>query len=106
MARAIQRNPQKTATVSLLEIILYLPGCSSLKEKRGRLGAIITRLRRDFNLSVAETDYQDALQSACLSCALVSNDAVFNSRVLNDVTQCIENHFPGETIIEYHVETF
>jgi uncharacterized protein YlxP (DUF503 family) len=42
--------------LAILTIHLHLPGCASLKEKRGRIKPIMTRLRREFNLSVAEMD--------------------------------------------------
>ncbi|MCH7481016.1 MAG: DUF503 family protein, partial [Chloroflexi bacterium] len=37
--------------VGILKLHIHLAGCSSLKEKRGRLKPLLTRLRREFNIS-------------------------------------------------------
>jgi len=37
--------------VVALTLELHLPGCSSLKEKRGRLKPVLTALHREFNVS-------------------------------------------------------
>ena len=50
---------------------LHLPGCHSLKEKRGVLQPLTIGLRRSLNLSVAETDHQDLWQRAEIACAVV-----------------------------------
>jgi len=68
--------------VGSLQVELYIPGTQSLKEKRFILKSIITRLRNTFNVSVAEVDYQDKWQRACIGVAAVSNsrrliDSVF-----------------------------
>jgi uncharacterized protein YlxP (DUF503 family) len=53
---------------------LHLPGCHSLKEKRGVLKPLTVGLRRSLNLSVAETDHQDLWQRAEIACAVVGTD--------------------------------
>lgn len=53
---------------------LQLPGCHSLKEKRGILLSLKASLRRGLNVSVAETGHQDAWQSAEITCAVVGSD--------------------------------
>ena len=55
-------------------LILRIPGCSSLKEKRGRLKPLLTRLHKNYNLSVAEVDDLDIWGRAVIGCSLVSND--------------------------------
>ena len=40
--------------MGLLTIELYVPGITSLKEKRGVVKPLIARLRKEFNVSVAE----------------------------------------------------
>jgi Uncharacterized protein conserved in bacteria len=43
---------------------LHLPGCHSLKEKRGTLKPLTAALRQRLNVSVAETGHQDLWQRA------------------------------------------
>jgi len=50
---------------------LHLPGCHSLKEKRGVLKPLTAGLRRALNLSVAETGHQDLWQRAEIACAAI-----------------------------------
>jgi len=61
---------------------LSLPGCSSLKEKRSVVRSLRDRLRSKFNVSVAETAYQDVHTRAQLTIALVATDARFAESVL------------------------
>ena len=52
---------------------LHLPGCHSLKEKRGTIKPLSAALRQRFNVSVAETGRQDAWQRAEIACAAVGS---------------------------------
>lgn len=52
---------------------LHLPGCHSLKEKRGVLKPLTSGLRRTLNVSVAETGHQDLWQRAEIACAAVGS---------------------------------
>jgi hypothetical protein len=105
MARENHRNSDQTTMVTLLTIKFNLPGCSSLKEKRGRLQPILNQLKREFNLSVSEVGLQDVWQSAWIACALVSNDNTHNTQIMDEALKYIEAHFPDEVIEEQHLES-
>ncbi|RMH22258.1 MAG: DUF503 domain-containing protein [Gemmatimonadetes bacterium] len=62
---------------------LRLPGCRSLKEKRMVVRSLRERLRRRFNVSVAETAWQDVHDRAELTAALVAGDRRFADSVLS-----------------------
>ena len=53
---------------------LHLPGCHSLKDKRGTLKPLTAALRQQLNVSVAETGHQDLWQRAEIACAAVGSD--------------------------------
>jgi len=93
-------------TVGTLTLHLQLPGCTSLKEKRSRIKPVLTRLHREFNISVAETSLNDRWQEAVLICAQVSQDSAFLHRSLETVLKFTEEHFPDIYILEHHIETF
>ena len=76
--------------IGILVLHIYLPGCHSLKEKRGRLLPFIIRLRKEFNLSVAEVDYQDIWQNTVVACVMVSNESNHIQRLLRSVVNWIE----------------
>ncbi|MGH7700987.1 MAG: DUF503 domain-containing protein [Gemmatimonadales bacterium] len=52
---------------------LHLEGCRSLKDKRHILRSLKDRLRRQLNVSVAETDHNDLWQRAELTVCVVAN---------------------------------
>jgi len=71
---------------------LSLPACGSLKEKRAVLRSIKDRIRHRFNVSVAETDFQDVWTRAELSVALVATDGRFAESVLDKVDDFVERN--------------
>lgn len=83
---------------------LHIPACSSLKEKRGHIKPLISRLHREFNVSVAEMDLQDKWQEAVIVCAMVGNDAAFLQSALANVAKWVESHWPNGDIIEQKIE--
>jgi len=104
MTRASARPRPEHSVITLLTIKLLLPECASLKEKRSLLKPLIAQLRREFNISVAETGLQDYWQSAWISCVFVSNDGQLNTRVSAEILEYITSRFPDLEIDEHHIE--
>ena len=92
--------------VATLTIHLHIPGCSSLKEKRGRIKQLIARLRREFNVSVAEMDLQDKWQDTVITCAMVGNDGAFLQSALRNVAKWVEDHWTDGDVIDEKVEIY
>ena len=90
--------------MGILTLIVELPGCRSLKEKRSRISAIMHRLHDQFNLSVSETNHLDARQLAGFTCALVSNDRTHIEKSLHEVVRYLETHWPDEIIRREAIE--
>jgi uncharacterized protein YlxP (DUF503 family) len=90
--------------VGVLTLHIQLPGCNSLKEKRSRLKPLLSRLHREFNISVAEIDYHDIWHSSLLACAMVSNDSRYNQRALQAIPEWIEKNWPDITLIGQQIE--
>jgi hypothetical protein len=69
--------------VAGLGIITFrLHDCRSLKGKRKIVKSIISRLRNNFNVSVAEIEANDIYQKAVIGFALVGNNRkVINSKI-------------------------
>ena len=87
-----------------LTLRLHLPGCSSLKEKRGRLKPLISRLHREFNVSVAEMDLQDKWQEAILTCAMVGNEGRHLESALQNVARWVEGNWPDGMLVDQRIE--
>jgi uncharacterized protein YlxP (DUF503 family) len=90
--------------VGMLTIRLHLPGCNSLKEKRGRLQPMMARLRRKFNLSVAEIDLQNAHQETIVLCAMVNSNRRELESSLQSVAKWVEGNWPDGDIIQENIE--
>jgi hypothetical protein len=90
--------------IGILTLYLQIPGCTSLKEKRSRLKPLLARLHREFNISVAEVDRQDAWQEALIACVLVSNDNGFTQRSLQTVSHWVETNWPDMVLMENRIE--
>ena len=88
----------------ILTLHLHLAGCASLKEKRGRLKPLMTKLRREFNLSVAEIDHMDVWQDAVIACALVSNEHKHVDRSLRKVTAWVEKNWRDVSLVDDQIE--
>ncbi len=69
---------------------LQLPGCQSLKDKRGLIRPLTKRLRDKLNVSVAETAYQDRWQRAEIACAVVASDQRVLEQTLRAADQMVE----------------
>ena len=82
---------------------LALPGCSSLKEKRSIVRSLRDRLRRKFNVSVAETALHDMHGRAALTIALVASDGRFAESVLEKADRFVDQH-GGAVITAVHRE--
>ena len=105
MARVTSKRELKTM-VSLLTIKYSLPACQSLKDKRSAIQPFISRVRKEFNVSVSEVGLQDIWQSAWLGIVCISNDTAHNAKVLQEVVHYSENNFPDLEILEHHIENF
>ena len=69
---------------------LSLPECRSLKHKRRVVKSLKDRIRGRFNVSVAETAYQDVWTRAQLSVALVTTDGASPDSVISKLDRFIE----------------
>ncbi len=90
--------------LAILTIHLHLPTCSSLKEKRGRIKPLISRLHREFNVSVAEMDLQDMWQEAVISCAMINSDAVTLRQSLQNVAKWVEANWTDGDVWNAKIE--
>lgn len=90
--------------LATLTIHLHLQGCASLKEKRGRIKPFMARLRREFNLSVAEMERQDQWQQAVIACAMIGDGQAFLEAAMQTVAGWVEAHWTDGDVIDQQVE--
>jgi hypothetical protein len=90
--------------IGICTIELRLPGNGSLKGKRGIIKSIVTRVGREFNVSIAEVDAQDVWQRAVLGVSCVSSSGAYAHGQLERVVQWIEENRPDVELLEYYIE--
>ncbi|GGH69745.1 hypothetical protein GCM10010978_03990 [Compostibacillus humi] len=65
----------------------------SLKNKRSIIKRLIAKLKKDFNVAVAEMDYHDLWQRTKLGIVTVANDSIYANKVIEAVLETIDS-FP------------
>lgn len=90
--------------LATLTIHLHLPVCISLKEKRGRIKPLLSRLHREFNISVAEMDLQDKWDEAVIVCAMVGNERRYVESALQNVAKWVEGNWPDGDVWDTKIE--
>ena len=90
--------------VGVCTITLRLPGNGSLKGKRSVVKSLTARMRRQFNVSVAEVAAQDSWQTAIIGVACVSSDNRYAHGLLERALRWIEESRPDLEIVDYEIE--
>jgi len=90
--------------IGLLTVELQIPASQSLKNKRQVTRSLISRLRQEFNISVAEVDHQDSWQLCTLGIAYVSGETSQVQQLMRRVATCIEEHAVDYYVLEVQSE--
>jgi uncharacterized protein len=77
--------------VGAMEVELHVHASRSLKEKRSVIRSIVSRVKNEFNVAVAEVGGQDTWQWAVLGLAAVGHDAGSVRAILERVADFIES---------------
>lgn len=64
----------------------------SLKTKRSIVKRMIAKLRKDFNVAVAELDYQNLWQRIKLGIVTISNETVHAEQIIQEVLKVIDSY--------------
>jgi len=90
--------------VGLLTLEIYIPGVTSLKEKRGIVKPLVARLRKEFNVSVAEIEDQDQLGHTVIAVAAVSPSADYVHGLLTRVAEYVGEWRLDAELVDYRIE--
>lgn len=77
--------------IGILRFTLYLPENGSLKGKRRVLRSVKDRLRSQFNVSVAEVEFQDLWQKAGIAVVIVSPDRKYADGALQKILNKVDS---------------
>jgi len=81
--------------VGLLVLDLFLPGCTSLKEKRRVVRSLRDRIRHRHNVAAAEIDHQDLHQRSTLAFVSVAGREEPLNKLFDQICLEAEGQVPG-----------
>ncbi len=84
--------------IALLEVLIRLSGCRSLKEKRGRLGGLRERFGRNTQVAVCESEHQDVHDLAGFAFVVTATSASVIEQIFNEIENDLPNRIDGEVI--------
>jgi uncharacterized protein len=87
-------------------VTLHLAASESLKDKRQVIRSLQERLRRQFNVAVAEVEEQDVWQTAVLGLVVVSNEAGHAARQIERIVQTIEETRLDAEVVDRQIDVF
>ncbi len=91
--------------VGVCTIELRMREVRSLKGKRQIMNSITKRVKNNFNVSIAEVDYQDKWQRASLGVSCVAESISQCRKVMQEVERQIERaSADGGEIVDRHTE--
>ena len=90
--------------IGVCKITVRLPENLSLKGKRQVVKSITSRVRNQFNVSVAEVDDHDLWQIATLGVCCISNSKRHANQVLSKVVNFMANSRFEAELLDYEIE--
>ena len=82
----------------------FLPDSHSLKAKRQVARSVATRIRNQFNVTVAEADDNDLWQRLTLGICCLSNDTKHANEILSNVVAFVEKSRDDLELLDYETE--
>lgn len=90
--------------IGVCTLELELPGVVSLGEKRSLIRSLIHKLHRSYNVSAAEIDDLNAVNSAVIAFAVVSNSAQLANSTISKIMSWIDDHHTDTLIANETIE--
>jgi len=91
------------AVMGILQFSLLIRGSRSLKDKRRVVRSLKDRYRNRYNVSIAEVENQDLLNSATLAIAMAGSDSEYVGGTLSKILEQIRFH-PEAELIDHSLE--
>jgi len=88
----------------IFKIKIHIPENHSLKEKRRIVKSLMSRLRNQYNISIAEVDDHDLWQIATIGISCISNSNNHVDQIINNIIKYIEQNYPELEIVNHEIE--
>lgn len=86
--------------IGIRQLDLHFPAPQSLKEKRMILKSLMTRIRQQYNVAIAELDGMNLWQKSTLAVVTVGSEKKFVNQVLDRALEIIKNDREVEVMKE------
>jgi hypothetical protein len=73
------------------EVECFLYEGNSLKDKRSIMKRLFAKISQDYNVAIAELDYQDLWQRTKFGIVTISTDSVLSEKVIQQVLEVIDS---------------
>lgn len=93
-----------TIIIGLCTVEFELPGVTNLKEKRSILKSMLKRLHNTFNISAAEIDDQDVVNSGVIAFTTVTTATNHAHKTISTILNWLEKHYPDALIVDQSIE--
>jgi len=84
--------------IESVKLTLYLSHATSLKDKRQVCRSVIDKTRQRFNVSIAEVNTQDIIQTLTIGIAVVAGDFSHAQNLLDTIIRFIEENSDAEYV--------
>jgi uncharacterized protein YlxP (DUF503 family) len=89
--------------IGICTLRLAIPDTLSLKDKRRVCASLFSKIRQNFNVSIAETDMQDTFRRATVAVVAVNTEKNHLYRTLSKVVSFVEKDYRVR-IEDYSIE--
>jgi len=89
--------------IGVAKICLDIPACNSLKEKRGVIKPLLSRLRDKFHVAASEIGYHDARSSSVIGVSLLGTRGQDIEKYLQSIIESILRNRRAK-LIDYKTE--
>jgi uncharacterized protein YlxP (DUF503 family) len=84
--------------IGVMVVDLFSENSHSLKEKRHIVLSMKEKLKKKFNISLIESDFQDLWQKTQITIVMASNTKVLAEKVFNQIEEFIFTHYSVQII--------
>ncbi|MFO1050996.1 MAG: DUF503 domain-containing protein [Planctomycetota bacterium] len=89
--------------IGVLQFTMAIPHAESLKDKRSVVRALKDRMRREFNVSIAEVEDLDDCNTATFGASIVGNDVAYLNGALDKLIDWLDE-FRDARLEEHELE--
>ena len=91
--------------IGVLQFTIEIPYAMSLKDKRSVIKGMRERLRRSYNISIAETDDQDEWTLATFGITAAGSDIATINSLLDRILNALQD-WRDATLADHRIEIF